>query len=149
VVFTGGRGKALSCNPEGCGFDSRCVTGMFHCHNPSGDTMNLGLTQPLTGMSNKNISWELKAASRLCWHYHFHVRIVLKSGTLNLLEPSGTVQACNGIALPSVALITPHVPPQSFTLWPLTFHTKPAISLLWERNQTPSTEVKNRERVGG
>ena len=27
--------------------------------------------------------------------------IVLKSGSLNLLEPSGPVQACNGIALPS------------------------------------------------
>jgi len=27
------------------------------------------------------------------------VPIVLKSGTLNLLEPSGPVQACNGIAL--------------------------------------------------
>jgi hypothetical protein len=26
--------------------------------------------------------------------------IVLKSGNLNLLEPSGPVQACNGIALP-------------------------------------------------
>jgi hypothetical protein len=28
------------------------------------------------------------------------VPIVLKSGSLNLLEPSGLVQACNGIALP-------------------------------------------------
>ena len=26
--------------------------------------------------------------------------IVLKSGNLNLLEPSGPVQACNGVALP-------------------------------------------------
>ena len=26
--------------------------------------------------------------------------IVLKSASLNLLEPSGSVQACNGIALP-------------------------------------------------
>jgi hypothetical protein len=30
------------------------------------------------------------------------VPIVLKSGSLNLLEPSGPVQACNGIALPFV-----------------------------------------------
>jgi len=28
------------------------------------------------------------------------VPIVLKSGSLSLLEPSGPVQACNGIALP-------------------------------------------------
>jgi hypothetical protein len=32
--------------------------------------------------------------------YHFHVPTVLKSGSLKLLEPSGSVQACNGIALP-------------------------------------------------
>jgi len=30
--------------------------------------------------------------------YHLHVLIVLKSGSLNLLEPSEPVQACNGIA---------------------------------------------------
>jgi hypothetical protein len=29
-----------------------------------------------------------------------HVPIVLKSGSLNLVEPSEPVQACNGIALP-------------------------------------------------
>jgi hypothetical protein len=28
------------------------------------------------------------------------VPIVLKSGSLNILEPSGSIQACNGIALP-------------------------------------------------
>ena len=32
--------------------------------------------------------------------YHLHVPIVLKSGSLNLLEPLGPVQNCNGIALP-------------------------------------------------
>jgi len=30
--------------------------------------------------------------------YHLHVPIVLKSGSLNLLETSGSVQGCNGIA---------------------------------------------------
>jgi len=33
--------------------------------------------------------------------YHFHVPTVLKYGIPNLLEPSGSVQACNAIALPS------------------------------------------------
>jgi hypothetical protein len=42
--------------------------------------------------------------------YHLHVPIVLKSGSLNLLEPSGPVKACNGIAVP-------------LTLW----HTQPAV----------------------
>jgi hypothetical protein len=31
--------------------------------------------------------------------YHLHVPIILKYVSLNLLEPSGPVQACNGIAL--------------------------------------------------
>jgi len=43
----------------------------------------------------------VKAAGAKGWHpYHIHVSIVLKSGSLKLLEPSGPVQACNGIALP-------------------------------------------------
>jgi hypothetical protein len=32
------------------------VTGIFHWHNPSGRTMVLGLTQPLTEKSTRNIS---------------------------------------------------------------------------------------------
>ena len=77
------------------------VIGIFHWCNPSGHTMALGLTQPLTEMSTRNISWGLKAVSVYGWQpYHLHVPIVLKSGSLNLLEPSGPVQACNGIALP-------------------------------------------------
>jgi len=31
------------------------VTGIFHWHNPSGRTMALGMTQPLTEMSTRNI----------------------------------------------------------------------------------------------
>ena len=37
------------------------VIGLFHLHNPSGHTMALGLTQPLTEMSTRNISWGVKA----------------------------------------------------------------------------------------
>ena len=59
--------------------------------------MALGLTQPLTEMSNRNISWGVKAAGVYGWQpYHIPVPIVLKSGSLNLLEPSGPVQACDG-----------------------------------------------------
>jgi hypothetical protein len=59
---------------EVCGMDSsglrHCATskqivgsildslaGISHCHNPSGCTMALGLTQPLMEMSTRNISW--------------------------------------------------------------------------------------------
>ena len=41
----------------------------------------------------------MKAAGAYGWQpYHLRVPNVLKSGSLNLLEPSGPVQACNGIA---------------------------------------------------
>jgi len=32
--------------------------------------------------------------------HEVHVPIVLKSGSLNILEPLGLVQVCNGLALP-------------------------------------------------
>ena len=32
--------------------------------------------------------------------YHLHVPVFFKSVILNLLAPSGPVQACNGVALP-------------------------------------------------
>ena len=38
------------------------VIRIFHWHNPSGRTMALGSTQPLTEMSARNISWGVKAA---------------------------------------------------------------------------------------
>jgi len=77
------------------------VIGIFHWHNPSGHTMALGLTQLLTKMSTRNISWGVEAAGAQGWQpYHLHVQIILKSGTLNLLETLGPVQACSGIALP-------------------------------------------------
>ena len=38
------------------------VTGIFHLHNPSGRIIALGLTQPLTELSTRNISLGVKAA---------------------------------------------------------------------------------------
>ena len=95
--------EALRYKPEDRGFDSRWFNGIFHCLNFSGRTMALGLTQPLTEMSIRNISWGVKAAGALGWRtYHLHVPIVLNAGSLNLLEPSGPVQACTRIAFISV-----------------------------------------------
>jgi hypothetical protein len=55
--------------------------------------MPLGLNLPLTEMSTRNISWEVKVTGALGWQTcHLHVPIVLKSWSLNLLEPSGPVQ---------------------------------------------------------
>ena len=62
-----------------------------------------------TEMSTRSISCEVKATGAQGWQrYHLHVPIVLKSGSLNILEPSGPVQACNGIALLSRTGIIPN-----------------------------------------
>ena len=77
------------------------VIGIFHWHNPSGHTVALGLTQPLTEMSTRNTSWGVMAAGAYGWQLcHLHV-----PDFLGIWEPQtpGTlraVQACNGIALP-------------------------------------------------
>jgi len=42
--------------------NSKDVTGIFDRHNPSGQTMVLGLTQPPTEMRTRKISWGVKAA---------------------------------------------------------------------------------------
>jgi len=74
--------------------------------------------------SNRNEYQEyflgVKAAGAYGWqYYHLHVSIFLKFGSLNLLEPSGHIQDCNGIALP------------------FNFHTCFTMKLLWY----DSTEV--------
>jgi hypothetical protein len=51
-------------------------------------------------MSTRNISWGVNAAGAYSWQrYHLYVPFVLKSGSLNLLEPPGPVKACIRIAL--------------------------------------------------
>jgi len=60
------------------------VTGIFHWHKPVGRTVTLGSNQVLTEFSNRNISWG---------------PIIMKSGSLNLLELSRPVQARTVIAL--------------------------------------------------
>jgi len=70
------------------------VIWIFHWRNPSGRTMTLGVDSA----SNRNEYQEyfpgVKAAGAYCWQpYHLHVPIVLKSGSLSLLKPSGPVPA--------------------------------------------------------
>jgi hypothetical protein len=68
----------------------------------SARTMSLASTRPRTEMNTRNRGGgEVKAADASCWRtYHLPVPIVLKSGGLSHLEPSGSVQACTRIALP-------------------------------------------------
>ena len=77
------------------------VSFIFHRINSSGSTTTLGSTHHVTYTSTRVISWGVKAASACGLQpYHLRVPIVLTSGSLRLLEPSGPVQACRGIALP-------------------------------------------------
>ena len=67
--------------------------------------MALGLTQTLTQMSTRNISWGWRRPVRRADNLTtFMCRLSLKSGSVNFLEPSGPVQVCNGIALPFCTL---------------------------------------------
>jgi hypothetical protein len=109
--------EALRYKPEGRGFRSLWFYWNFLLtytfwphHGPGVDSASnrneyqeycwLGLTQPLTEMSTRNISWWVKAAGAWGWQtYLFYVPTVLKSGSLILLKTSGLVQACNGFAL--------------------------------------------------
>ena len=85
------------------------VIGIFHWHNPSGRTVALWSTQPLTEMSTRNISWGVKAGGEKGWQpYHLHVPIVLKFESLNILEPSGPVQGYNGTAYHEIHGHTTH-----------------------------------------
>jgi hypothetical protein len=63
----------------------------------AGRTMALGSTQPLTEMSARGIFWRVKAVGVYSWQpYHLSLQIIFKSGSFNLLEPSGPLQACTG-----------------------------------------------------
>ena len=64
--------------------------------------MVLGSAQLLTEMSARNISWGgvgyMWPVCRVEKTCHLHVSIFVKSGILNVLEPSGSIQACTGVA---------------------------------------------------
>jgi len=51
-------------------------------------------------MSVRNISCGVKVAGTCGWLYQLHVLIVLKYGSLNILEPTGPVLTCTEIASP-------------------------------------------------
>jgi hypothetical protein len=54
--------EALRYKPEGRGFDSRWDHWDFSLINPSGRTIAVGSTQPLTEMSTRVMSWGLRTA---------------------------------------------------------------------------------------
>ena len=64
--------------------------------------MALESTQPLTEMSTRSISWGKGVRCVRLTTLPPSCAVVMKSGNLNFLEPSGPLQACNRTALPNV-----------------------------------------------
>ena len=62
--------------------------------------MALWSTQPLTEMSTRSISWGKGGRRVRLATLPPSCAVVMKSGNINFLEPSGPLQACNGTALP-------------------------------------------------
>jgi len=67
--------------------------------------MALGSTQPLTEMSTGAFPWGKGGRCVRLTTLPPSCDVVMKSGNLNFLEPSGPLQVCNGTALP-----LPYVP---------------------------------------
>ena len=72
------------------------VTGIFYRHNPSGRTMALGLTQPLTEMSTRNISWGSKGGRCI----GLTTLPPFCADCLEIWEPQlpGTLRVCPGLS---------------------------------------------------
>ena len=74
--------------------------GIFQWHNSAGRTMALGSTQPLTEMSTGVFPGGKGGRCVRPTTLQPSCAVVMKSGNLNFLVPSGPLQACNGTALP-------------------------------------------------
>ena len=73
------------------------VSGFFIDIKSSDRTMALGSTQPLTEMSTRSISWGQRRPVHKADNLPPSCAIVMKSGNLNFLEPSGPLRACNSV----------------------------------------------------
>jgi hypothetical protein len=92
--------KALRDYSDSPGIDSRWCHWIFHWHILSDRTMALGVDSAPSENEYHEYFLGVKAASAWGWQPHyFHVSNVMKSGSLNLLEPSGAHQASYGAAL--------------------------------------------------
>jgi hypothetical protein len=88
IIFGNRIGSILSICPCPC----PCRVRIFHWHNSSGRTMALGVDSASNRNGYQECFLGVKAAGAQGWQpCHLRVPIVMKSGSLNLLEPSGPV----------------------------------------------------------
>jgi len=75
-----------------------CVIGIFHWYNPSGRTMALGLTQPLTEMNTRNVSWGYRRPVRRADNLTtFMCRLSWKLGASTSWNPQGLSRPVMGL----------------------------------------------------
>jgi hypothetical protein len=86
----------------GLGSISGGVTGFFSDIFPSDCTMALWSTQPLVKMSTRDIPGGKGGRCVRLTTSPPYVLNIMKSGSLNLLEPSGSHRACYGTPLPLI-----------------------------------------------
>jgi hypothetical protein len=76
------------------------LVGIFYWRNPSGRTMVLGLTHPLTEISTRNISLGVKAAAAQGWQpYHLLVPTVMNLGASTSWNPQSLSRTVMGLHL--------------------------------------------------
>jgi len=73
------------------------VTGIFHWHNPSGRTMALGSTQPLTEMSTRSFTGGKGGQCVRLTTYHHPVPLSRNLGTLTSWNPLGLSRPVIGL----------------------------------------------------
>jgi len=125
--------EALRYKSEDHGFNSRwchwnfSLTWSFRPHcGPGVDSASNRNEYQVASNRNEYQEYFLGVKAAGSWGrqpYHLHVPIVLKSGSLNLLEPSGPIQACNGTALP--------LPYMSSHVFCTDLRTGNVFSLIW------------------
>ena len=99
--------EALCCKPEGRGFDSPL-------HNSSGSTMTLGLTQPLTEMSTRNISW---GKDGRCVGLTSLPPSCVECLDIWEPQPLGTLRACPGLYRDCFTFANEEVKMRYYTEW--------------------------------
>ena len=123
------------------GIDSRWCHWIFRWHISSYRTTAMGVDSAPSENEYQERFLGVKAAVVWGWQPNpLHVPIVMKSGSLNLLEPSGAHRTCDGTALPFYYKWK-HIWKESPNLW------KPQIHLqtLWKIK----VEFKKFRCIGG
>ena len=92
--------------------------GIFHWHNPSGRTMALGSTQPLTEMSTRNISWwQRRPLPRVDNLTTFMCRLSWNLGASTCWNPLGLSRPLMGLLYLYLCLLRVYV-----CMWTMSVH---------------------------